>query len=367
MRSKQIYSFLRDYAERSIGGSLAKTKSKHTVAFQEAWIQMPKVLVTRKLPEKGLKRIEQSHDTDVWQHEDGPTKSEIVRRGRDCEGLVTLLSDPIDEELIESLPHLRVIAQYAVGYDNIDIEAATRRGIMVTNTPGVLTETTADLTWALILAASRRIVQADKYVRNGKWKVAWGPELMLGEDINGATLGVIGLGRIGHAVAKRAKGFNMRVVYHTRSENTRTKEIQVETGAERVSLDDLFRLSDIITIHVPLTEETHHMIGEEELKKMKRSAVLVNTSRGPIVDEHALYQSLKSGRIFAAGLDVFEEEPISTENPLLTLSNIVLAPHIGSASTHTRTVMAEMCAENLLVALSGGRPPNIINPEVLYR
>jgi glyoxylate reductase len=326
---------------------------------------MAKVFITRKIPEKGLKRMEESLDVTVWKDDIPPTKDEIVSEAHECDGLVTLLSDQIDEDLIDSLPRLKVLAQYAVGYDNINLPAATRRGIMVTNTPGVLTETTADLTWALILAASRRIVESDRYVREGEWTVAWGPELLLGEDVNGRTLGVVGLGRIGSAVASRAKGFNMDVIYHTRSQSKRTSEAEKELGAKRVGLDELLRESDIITMHVPLTNETHHMIGADEFKKMKRSAVFVNTSRGSVVDEEALYQSLKSNLIFAAGLDVFEEEPISTDSPLLRLSNVVLAPHTGSASTRTRTVMAEMCAENLVAGLSGGRPPNIINPEVL--
>ncbi|TFF83871.1 D-glycerate dehydrogenase [Candidatus Thorarchaeota archaeon] len=326
---------------------------------------MAKVFVTRRIPEKGLKRMKESHDVRIWKDQVPPTKDEIRNEADGCEGLVTLLSDQIDEELIDSLPQLKVIAQYAVGYDNIDVAAASKRGIMVTNTPGVLTETTADLTWALILAASRKIVESDRYVRNGKWTVAWGPKLLLGEDVHGATLGVVGLGRIGSAVAARAKGFNMNIVYHTRSENGTTKRAEKDLGVKRGSFDVLLRESDIITMHVPLTKETHHMIGEGEFRKMKRSAVFVNTSRGSVVDEEALYRSLKSNLIFAAGLDVFEEEPISTDNPLLTLPNVVLAPHTGSASTRTRTVMAEMCAENLVLALSGERPPNIINSEVL--
>jgi glyoxylate reductase len=326
---------------------------------------MKKVFVTRKLPEKGLVRITENYDADVWPSETPPTRAQIVERGRECEGLVTLLSDPIGADVIASLPRLRVIAQYAVGYDNIDITAATRAGIMVTNTPGVLTETTADLTWALILAASRRVTEGDRYVRDGKWKVAWGPELMLGEDVHGATLGVVGFGRIGQAVARRAKGFGMHVLYHTRSNTAEQQEAAEEVGAQPVSFHELLEDSDIVSLHVPLTEETRSMIDGEALERMKRGSILVNTSRGAVIDENALYAALKSGHLFAAGLDVFESEPIPADNPLMTIPNVVLAPHIGSASRHTRNVMAEMCADNLDAALRGGKPPNIVNPEVL--
>lgn len=289
-----------------------------------------------------------------------PSKEEIIQHAESCEGLVTLLSDTITSEVIESLPRLRVIAQYAVGYDNIDVAAATARGVIVTNTPGVLTETTADLTWSLIMAVSRRIVEADKYVRDGRWRVAWGPELLLGEDVYGATLGIIGLGRIGQAVARRAKGFDMRVLYHSRNRVDCEKDL----GAELVALDTLLSESDIVTLHVPLTQETHHLIGTRELSLMKRGAYLINTSRGAVLDEGALYDALRSGHLGGAGLDVFAHEPTPHNNPILELGNVVVAPHIGSASTRTRTVMAEMCATNLIAALSGERPPNIVNPEV---
>ncbi len=321
--------------------------------------------MTRKLPEKGLARIIESFDADVWMEEAPPSAEQIIDRARYAEGLVTLLSDPINADLIESLPRLRVIAQYAVGYDNIDVRAATERGIMVTNTPGVLTETTADLTWALILAASRRITEADQYVRRGKWRVAWGPELLLGEDVHGATLGVVGLGRIGQAVARRAKGFDMRVIYHTRSQSPETQRFADEQGAVPSSFDNLLREADIVTLHVPLTADTHHMIGEGELRLMKSNAILVNTSRGAIIDQKALLRVLESGHLFSVGLDVFEEEPTPSDNPLLSCPRVIAAPHIGSATRQTRTVMAEMCAKNLIAALTGERPPNIVNPEVL--
>lgn len=305
--------------------------------------------------------IMEHFDTTVWPNEFPPSKEEIIENARDCTGIVTLLSDPIDAETIESLPNLKVIAQYAVGYDNIDVKAATKRRIIVTNTPGVLTETTADLAWSLIMAVTRRIVEADNYVRDGKWNVAWGPEMLLGEDIHGATLGIIGLGRIGRAVARRARGFDMKVLYFSRSRS----EDEQSLGIEFTDLKTLLTESDIISIHVPLTEDTKHLIGEKELKMMKKGAFLINTSRGSVIDERALYQSLKNGHLGGAGLDVFEQEPVSEQSPLLQLSNTVLAPHIGSASTNTRTIMAKMAARNLIAALNGTRPPNIVNPEVL--
>ncbi len=324
-----------------------------------------RVFVTRKIPENGLKLITENFDTNVWSSEFPPTCNDIINNAKECEGLVTLLSDPIDSDLLDKLPKLEVIAQCAVGYDNIAIKHASKRGIIVTNTPGVLTETTADLTWALILTTARRIVEADRYIREGKWKVAWGPELLLGIDVYGATLGIVGVGRIGSAVAKRALGFDMNVLYYNRRENEYTREIRDRLGAKSVDLDTLLQKSDIVTIHVPLTQETTKMIGKRELEIMKQGAILVNTSRGSVLDEMAVYDVLKTGKLRAAGLDVFEEEPISQKNPLLQLDNVVIVPHIGSASLNTRATMARMCADNLILALSGERPPNIVNPEVL--
>ena len=323
-----------------------------------------RVFVTRKIPIDGLKIVKREFQASIWEGEMPPSKEQIIERGKECEGIVTLLSDPISADVIEQLPNLRVIAQYAVGYDNIDLKYATERKIIVTNTPGVLTETTADLTWALILAVSRRIVEADRYVRRGDWKVAWGPELLLGSDIHGATLGIVGMGRIGAAVARRACGFEMKILYSSPPTEA-DKGLQENLGAHRVDMDTLLQNSDIVTVHVPLTAETRHLIGKTELAKMKPSAVLVNTSRGLVIDEEALWQALRSGRLAAAGLDVFAEEPIRPDSPLLELENVVLLPHIGSASTQTRSTMAKMCAENLRAALAGVRPPNIVNPEVL--
>ncbi|MFX1367789.1 MAG: 2-hydroxyacid dehydrogenase [Promethearchaeota archaeon] len=324
-----------------------------------------KVFVTREIPDEGLQKIKDVFDAKVWSEEIPPSKEQIIKQAEDCEGLVTLLSDPIDGEVLASIPGLKVVAQYAVGYDNIDMVTATSRRIMVTNTPGVLTEATADLTWALILAASRRIVEADSYIRMGKWKVAWSPKLLLGTDVFNATLGIIGMGRIGSAVARRAAGFSMRVIYYSRTENDLTRLIEKQVGAERVDMDYLLQESDIISIHVPLTADTTNLIGSKELSMMKKRCVLVNTSRGAVVDEDALYKALLNGDIQAAGLDVFREEPTAHSNPLLSMPNVVVAPHIGSASTSARARMAQMCAENLIAGLGEKTPPNIVNPEVL--
>ena len=320
-----------------------------------------RVFVTRKIPDEGLKMITEKFDTTVWPSQEPPSIQEIIQNAEDCDGLVTLLSDSIGPDVINKLPKLRVIAQYAVGYDNIDVSLATKRKIAVTNTPGVLTETTADLTWALLMAASRRIVEADRYIRDKKWDVAWGPELLLGSDIYGATLGIVGMGRIGQSVARRASGFNMKILYYSRTQN---QNIENELDAKHVDLHTLLRESDIVTLHIPLNSETHHLISITEFEMMKENSILVNTSRGKVVDESALYTALKEGHIGSAGLDVFQEEPISKNSPLLDLENVVIVPHIGSASKNTRATMSRMCAENLIAALDGNMPPNIINPEV---
>lgn len=322
-----------------------------------------KVFVTRIIPEAGLKLVLENCDAEVWQEETPPPREVLIEKIRDCEGVLTLLSDKMDAEVMDNAPKLRVISNYAVGYDNIDVPEATKRGIMVTNTPGVLTETTADLAFALILATARRIVEADKYTRMGIWKT-WGPMLLLGRDVYGATLGIIGFGRIGQAVARRAKGFNMRILYY---DIKRNEEAERELGAEYRDLPSLLREADIVTIHTPLTKETYHMIGEKELSLMKPTAILVNTARGAVVDQKALYKVLKEKRIFGAGLDVYEKEPIDKDDPLIELDNVVLLPHIGSASVETREKMAIMAAENLLAGLRGERPKHLVNPEVLER
>ncbi|MFW9918718.1 MAG: 2-hydroxyacid dehydrogenase [Candidatus Thorarchaeota archaeon] len=324
-----------------------------------------KVFITRRLPGTAISKLDGICEVDVWDEEIPPTRDDIIDRASNCSGLVTLLSDDINGELIESLPNLEIIAQYAVGYNNIDIDTASAKGIIVTNTPGVLTETTADLSWALILSCARRIVESDSYVRKGMWKVAWGPEMLLGVDIFNATLGIIGMGRIGYAVAKRATGFDMKILYHSRSSNDITHSAEVNLGAKRVDLDTLLTESDIISIHVPLTEETDGMIGKNELSRMKPTAILINTSRGRVVIERDLIEALRERRIRSAGLDVFEIEPVQRANELLELENVVLLPHIGSATIATRTRMADIAIENLVAGLNGQRPPNIVNADVL--
>jgi glyoxylate reductase len=257
---------------------------------------------------------------------------------------------------------LGIVAQLAVGFDNIDLKEATKRGIYVTNTPGVLTETTADFAWTLLMATARRIVEADKYVRMGKWKVGWHPMMYQGRDIYGATLGIVGLGRIGSSIAKRAKGFDMKVLYH---DVVRRQDLERELGIEYTEIDTLLKQADFVTINVPLLKETHHLIDETKLKLMKKTAFLINNARGPVVDEKALCTALKEGWIAGAGLDVFEQEPTPSSNPLLTLDNVVVAPHISSASFETRSKMAEMVAENLTSFFEGKVPPNLVNQEVL--
>lgn len=325
-------------------------------------MRKPKIFITREIPESGLKKIIERFDAEVWPEYAPPSKQVIKEKARDSDALVTLLTDKIDAEVLDAAPRLKIIAQMAVGYDNIDVEEATKRGIYVTNTPGVLTETTADLAWALLMAIARRIVEADKYIREGKWRVAWHPMMLLGKDVYGATIGIIGAGRIGSAVARRAKGFNMRILYY---DIIRRPELEKEVGAEYVDLDTLLRESDFISIHVPLTKDTYHMINAEKLKLVKKTAYIINTSRGAVIDEKALYEALRDRRIAGAALDVFEQEPISMDNPLLKLDNVVLTPHIGSASHETRSKMAEMVAENLIAFFEGRVPPNLVNPEVM--
>jgi glyoxylate reductase len=324
-----------------------------------------RIFVTRRIPGNGIKNLQEFFDVDIWESEQPPTNAELVRRGKGCYGLVTLLSDRIDKAVIDALPTLRIIAQYAVGYDNIDLAEATRKAVIVTNTPDVLTEATADLTWALIMSAARRVSEADRYVREGRWRVAWGPELLLGADVYGKTLGIIGMGRIGSAVARRAKGFDMRVLFNSHSITHFTRRAEDTLGAKRSELKELLGESDFVTIHVPLTDETKNLISHDELSLMKPTAVLVNTSRGPVINEQALYESLLRKDIFAAGLDVFETEPTPRTNPLLTLDNTIVLPHIGSATTSTRSKMGEMCAENILALRRGERPANTVNPQAM--
>jgi glyoxylate reductase len=324
---------------------------------------MPKIFVTRLIPEAGLELLRRAGAVEVWPGEMPPPPGVLREKVREAEGLLALLTDPIDAELIAAAPRLKVISNYAVGYDNIDLAAATARGILVCNTPGVLTETTADLAWALLMAQARRIVPADAYARSGQWQT-WGPRTFLGHDVYQRTLGLVGLGRIGQAMARRAKGFAMRILYYSRS---RRPELENELGVEYRTLEELIPEADFISLHCPLTEETRHLFGREQFARMKPNAILINTSRGAVVEQAALYQALAEGRIAGAALDVTDPEPPAPEDPILRLENLTIIPHIGSASYATRDKMAQMAAENLLAALSGRRPAYPVNPEVLEK
>ena len=320
----------------------------------------PNVFITRRLPEPALSHLLDAVDAEVWQGELPPDpvtlRNKIV--GRD--GLLCLLTDKIDDDLMAAAgTQLRVISNCAVGVDNIDLQAATRRGIPVGNTPGILTETTADFAFALLMAAARRVVEADGYVRAGRWQT-WGLTTLLGQDVFGATLGIIGYGRIGQAVARRAAGFGMRILVHD------PKPIPESSALTQTDLPSLLAESDFISLHTPLNENTHHLIGPDEFARMKPCAILINTARGPVVDQDALFTALKTGQIACAALDVTDPEPIPADSPLLSLENLILAPHIASASQATRGKMASMAVENLLAGLAGERLPNCANPGV-YR
>ena len=322
----------------------------------------PNVYVSRVIPAPALEIVRGVAEMRMWDREDEPPPRDVLlREVADCDGLLSLLTDRIDEELLAHAPRLRVVGNMAVGFDNVDIAAATRHRVLVSNTPEVLTETTADFAFALLMAASRRVVEGDAFARAGKWKT-WGPMLLAGQDIHHATLGLIGLGRIGSAVARRAKGFDMRVLYY---DPIRRPDLEESLGIEYQEMADVLRASDFISVHVPLTPETRHLIGMEQFRMMKPTAVFVNAARGPIVDQAALADALRTRTIYAAGIDVFEREPVSAEDPLLKLDNVVVAPHIASASIPTRTRMATLAAENIAAVLQGRRPPTPVNPEVL--
>jgi len=321
----------------------------------------PKVYVTRLLPQAAMDRIHGFCDAKVWDGELPPPRDILLQNVTEVEGLLSLLTDKVDAELMDKAKKLKVVSNCAVGFDNIDVPEATRRGIIVGNTPGVLTDTTADFAFALLMAAARRVVEGDRVVRAGKWKT-WGPMILLGQDVHNATLGIVGFGRIGYAVAKRAQGFGMKILY---SDVVRNKQAESELGIQYVDMDRLLAESDFITVHTNLTPETHHLIGQKQFEKMKPTAILVNTSRGPIVDNMALCDALRAKKIAYAALDVTEPEPIPVDHPLLTLDNVIIVPHIASASVATRTKMGLMAAENLIAGLKGEMPPNPVNPEVL--
>jgi lactate dehydrogenase-like 2-hydroxyacid dehydrogenase len=318
-----------------------------------------KVFVTRKIPEPGLEILRKKFEIEVNPYDRALSKEEIIKGLRGKDGLLCLLTDSIDTDVINSEPELKMISSYAVGYNNIDVKAATKRGIPVSNTPGVLTDATSDMAWALLFSVARRIVEADKFTRAGKFK-GWGPMLMHGQDVTNKTLGVVGAGRIGTAFALKSKGFNMNVLYVDEKKN---ETLEKETNAKKVTFDELLKKSDFISLHVPLIPSTYHLMGEKELKMMKRNAILINTSRGPVVDEQALVFALKEKQIFGAGLDVYEHEPEITEE-LKKLDNIVLQPHSSSATIETRTKMAVMAAENMVEGLKGEIPTNCVNKDV---
>lgn len=319
----------------------------------------PRVCVTRQLPREGMDLLARDCEVDCNLHDRGMTREELLNSVRNADGLVTLLSDTIDAEIMDSGPRLKVIANYAVGFNNIDIKAATERGIAVTNTPGVLTETTADLAWALLMAVARRIVESDRFMRSGKFQ-GWAPMLYLGNDIYGKTLGIVGFGRIGRAVARRASGFDMKVLYSGR--RRAPEEDERTCNASFCSLETLLRESDFISLHVPLTESTRHLIGDAQFDIMKESSILINTARGAVVDEKALVRALKAGKIAGAGLDVYEHEP-GFEPELAEMDDVVMVPHIGTASVATRTKMATMVAGDTIDVLEGRMPAHLVNPE----
>jgi glyoxylate reductase len=321
----------------------------------------PRIFVTRVIPEKGLEMLRQDANVEVWQDPLPPPYEVLVQKVRGMDALLCLLTDRIDGNLIDAIgPQVRVISQMAVGFDNIDVAAATARGIPIGNTPGVLTDTTADFAWSLLMAAARRVVEGDKFARAGKWKT-WGPIDFLGPDVTGATLGIIGFGRIGQGLAKRAQGFDMRILYFDTRRHAETEKIY---GAQYADLETLLRESDFVSLHTDLSKETYHLMDDVRLKRMKPTGILINTARGPIIDSDALYRALSSGTIAYAALDVTEPEPMQAAHPLLTLDNVIVTPHIASASFQTRNKMATMAAANLIAGLKGERVPNCVNPQV---
>src|SRR5712692_10497451 len=321
----------------------------------------PKVFVTRIIPDAGLNKIKEHSDAEIWLDPLPPPYLVIRQKVANCDGLVALLTDKIDAALMDAAPRLKVVSNYAVGFNNIDIAAATERGICVGNTPGVLTDATADMAFCLLIAAARRVVEGHQYTIAGKWKT-WEPLGHLGQDLAGKTLGIVGMGRIGYAMAQRCHaGWDMTILYR---DVYRSEKAERDLAAKQVDFDTLLRESDFISVHTDLNEKTRHMFGPAQFKEMKRTAVFVNSARGPLVDQKALYEALKSGTIFAAGLDVTDPEPPALDDPVLKLPNIVVAPHIASATVNTRNAMAEICANNLVAGLTGEKLPAWVNPEV---
>ena len=320
----------------------------------------PKLFSTHVLYEGPRRRLAEHFDVEYWTGSERPSRAEVLKRVADKNALICLLTEKVDAELLDAAgPNLRIVANVAVGFDNIDLPECTKRNVAVTNTPGVLDETTADFTWALLMAVARRVVEGDRLARSGAW-LQWNFDLLCGTDVWGKTLGIIGFGRIGRAVARRAAGFRMRVIYY--SSTRAPEEVERELNAEYRSRDEVLEMADFLSLHVPLKENTRGLIGPSELAKMKRSAFLINTTRGPVVQETALVEALKKGAIAGAALDVFEREPLISDG--LRRDNVVLAPHLGSASVETRTRMAMIAVENAVAFFDGRRPPTILNPEV---
>lgn len=322
----------------------------------------PSVYLTRKLPEEARAIVAAACDFAEWPEEQTPVpRDELLRRIAGVDGVLTLLTERVDGGFLDAAPHCRVVANMAVGYDNVDVAELTRRGVLLTNTPGVLTETTADLVWALILSTARRIVEGVETIRHDRW-TTWSPMFLTGYDVFGATLGIVGAGRIGAAVARRAQGFQMPIFYHNRRPSP---ELEAETRAQYRPLDELLRQADIVVVLLPLSDATRGMFGAREFALMKPTSIFINASRGPVVKELELVDALKAGRPWAAGLDVYEREPIGSDHPLARLPNATVVPHIGSATVRTRTLMATTAARNLVAALTSATIPNPINPEVL--
>lgn len=318
-----------------------------------------KVFVTRKIPDAGIQLLKKHCTVEISPHNRTLTKKELQNGIKNKDGLLCLLNDKIDHEILTTEPQLKAIANYAVGYDNIDIQAATKLGIPICNTPGVLTDTTAELAWSLVFTVSRRTIEADTFTRQGKFK-GWEPLLMLGRDVTKKTLGIIGAGRIGTAMALKSQGFQMNVLYYDSQPN---QILESTLDAKKVPLEELLKKSDIISIHLPLNNQTHHLISDKELQTMKETAILINTARGPIIEEQSLIKALKEHWIFGAGLDVYEHEP-TIHHELLEQNNVVVLPHIGSATYDTRSQMAIMAAQNLLDGMQGKQPQNCINPQI---
>ena len=322
-----------------------------------------KVIVSYKIPEAGLKELRENFELSLNEKGRFLSEEEMISKVGDADALVCLGTEKIDKEIMDAGKRLKIIANYAVGYNNIDVDYATKKDIMVTNTPGVLTETTADLTWALLMAIARRIVEGDGLTRAGKF-TGWKPDLLLGSDIHGKTLGIVGFGRIGQAVAKRASGFDMKVLYH--DVRPVAQEIEQAYKATYVDLDTLLKQSDFVSLHVPLTDSTYHLMDEGKLALMKPTAYLINAARGPVIDEQTLVKVLKERKIAGAALDVYEKEPELSPG-LSELDNVVLVPHLGSATQQTRGAMSQIVAENVIAALSGENPPNLVNKELLRK